>query len=91
MILIMVRGQNSDLVIRGKTYHIQTEDWGAANPFIVSKIFSNGAVLKTIKIAHARYAEALRMIELNQDLLIRALREQHDRVIEDLRNNKFGV
>jgi hypothetical protein len=46
--LFMVKGFNSDLVIRGKNYHVQTEDWGNANPFLVSRVFSNGAVLKNL-------------------------------------------
>jgi len=85
----MLRGHNSDLVIRGKNFHIQTEDWGADNPYIVSKVFSNGAVLKTIKIAYAKYAEALKIENLTRDLIKKALAEQHEKVIENLRSNEF--
>jgi hypothetical protein len=45
----MVKGLNSDLIIRGKKFHIQTEDWGRENPFLVTKVFCDGAVLRTIK------------------------------------------
>ncbi|MCB0363979.1 MAG: hypothetical protein H6624_13175 [Bdellovibrionaceae bacterium] len=34
------------------TYHVQTEDWGLANPYLVSRVFYNGAVVKSIKTAY---------------------------------------
>jgi hypothetical protein len=49
----MQKGHNSDINVRGKSYHVQTEDWGSENPFIVSRIFCDGAVLKTIKTSHS--------------------------------------
>jgi hypothetical protein len=45
----MEKGFNSDITFRGESYHVQTEDWGPANPFVVSKVFCNGAVVKTVK------------------------------------------
>ena len=79
----MQKGYNSDISVRGKNYHIQTEDWGTANPFIVSRVFANGAVLKTIKTP---YTEALRFGPVNnEDESIRqALRRQHQQVMDDL-------
>lgn len=45
----MVKGLNSDIVSGNRSYHVQTEDWGPKNPFLVSRIFLNGAVVKTFK------------------------------------------
>jgi hypothetical protein len=45
----MEKGYNSDITFKGESYHVQTEDWGSSNPFVVSKIFRNGAVVKTFK------------------------------------------
>lgn len=45
----MEKGYNSDICFKGEKFHIQTEDWGSINPFVVTKIFRNGAVVKTIK------------------------------------------
>ncbi len=78
----MQKGFNSDINFRGKTFHVQTEDWGFDNPFLVSRIFHNGAVLKTIKTSYTevfktgpvRNAEALRL----------ALQKQHSQVCETL-------
>lgn len=78
----MLKGFNSDIQVRGQKYHIQTEDWGIHNPYIVSRVFSNGAVLKTIKTPYAEVfatgstiaAEAVRA----------ALQRQHHRIIDGL-------
>ena len=78
----MQKGINSDINVRGKSYHIQTEDWGSANPFIVSRIFTNGAVLKTVKTG---YQDALRTEPANSEEAIRvALRKQHNFVMDQL-------
>ena len=83
----MNKGYNSDLSVRGKQYHVQTEDWGFANPFIVSRIFCNGAVLKTIKTPHQ---EALRGGPVNdQQAIGQALRRQHHQVMDDLLTGSF--
>ncbi len=80
--LSMHKGFNSDLQIRGKTFHVQTEDWGAGNPFLVSRIFANGAVVLTVKTP---YAEALRPGPVRDaDALQVALRRQHQLMIEKL-------
>lgn len=78
----MQKGFNSDLSVKGKNYHIQTEDWGSQNPFLVSRIFCNGAVLKTIKTP---YEEALKLGPVNnEEALKQALRRQHHRIMDDL-------
>ena len=43
------RGLNTDITISGVSYHIQTEDWGEQNPYLVSQVFRNGAVIKSIR------------------------------------------
>ena len=41
----MVPGFNTDFKYRGETYHVQTEDNGVANPFVVSLLYHKGAIL----------------------------------------------
>jgi len=78
----MQKGHNSDIQARGRSYHVQTEDWGAQNPFLVTRIFSNGAVLKTFKTP---YAEALRGGPVHDAEALRlALRQQHSRILDQL-------
>ena len=50
----MLKGYNSDITYAGRNYHLQTEDWGTDNPFLVSQIFFKGAVVKTIKIPYTK-------------------------------------
>jgi MOSC domain-containing protein YiiM len=78
----MQKGFNSDIQVRGKTFHVQTEDWGQQNPYLVSRIFQNGAVLKTIKRS---YAEALQNGPVRTgDAVQLALREQHHHILDEL-------
>ena len=47
--MIFVKGFNSDICFKGCSYHVQTEDWGKVPEApIVTKVFKNGAVVKTI-------------------------------------------
>ena len=78
----MQKGFNSDISIRGYSYHVQTEDWGQANPFLVSRVFRSGAVLKTIKTA---YNEALKTESVkNEEAIKSAMRKQHHRICEQV-------
>ena len=54
----MQKGFNSDVTVRGQKFHVQTEDWGKRNPFLVSRIFCNGAVIKTIKTSYEAILQA---------------------------------
>lgn len=78
----MQKGFNSDITVRGQRYHVQTEDWGTQNPFLVSRIFCNGAVMKTIKTP---YDEILRTSSVRTEEAIKlALRRQHSTIIDTL-------
>jgi len=81
------KGYNSDINVRGQSFHVQTEDWGLANPYVVSRIFSNGAVLKTIKLS---YDEVFKSGSSNPDEAIRlALKKQHTQVIDVLMSGEM--
>lgn len=78
----MQKGFNSDITVRGQKFHIQTEDWGQQNPFLVSRIFANGAVLKTIKTP---YDLVLRTGSVYSEQAIKqALHRQHSTIIDTL-------
>ena len=48
----MEKGFNTDIQYLGHDYHIQTEDWGRENPFLVSRVFKQGAVVKSVKTSY---------------------------------------
>lgn len=78
----MEKGENSDIQVRGKTYHVQTEDWGMQNPFLVSRIFCDGAVIKTFKTP---YSQALQQGPVNEAKAVQqALRRQHHFILDQL-------
>lgn len=83
----MEKGFNSDITVRGISYHIQTEDWGYDNPFIVSRIFKGGAVLKTVKTS---YSEALKTGPLqSREAIQLALKDQHGQIIDQIFSGKI--
>ncbi len=83
----MQKGFNSDIQVRGQSYHVQTEDWGQDNPFLVSRIFRNGAVLKTIKTSRE---EALNKGSVNPtDAISQALKKQHNTVLDQLMSGEI--
>lgn len=49
-----VKGENSDLFINGSQIHIQTEDWGPDKRVLISRVFKNGSVHKTFKLAYEK-------------------------------------
>ena len=50
----VVPGENSDLFINGFQIHIQTEDWGHDQKVLMSRVFKNGSVFKTFKLAYEK-------------------------------------
>ncbi len=84
----MLKGFNTDLQVRGQPYHVQTEDWGNQNPFLVSRVFRNGAVVKTIKVS---YQEAMKAGPVNDGAALeKALRSQHQRILDQLTSGQLA-
>lgn len=76
----MEKGYNTDVVSNGASYHVQTEDWGIQNPFLVTRIYRNGAVIKTIKTP---YQSALKIGPEDFVSAIRlAMKEQHYEILD---------
>lgn len=84
----MQKGFNSDINTRGMQFHVQTEDWGRENPFLVSRVFCNGAVIKTLKIS---YSDALKNQSVKDTEAIKlALRNQHNSVLDQIYSGQIG-
>lgn len=77
----MEAGLNSDIQIEGQSFHVQTEDWGWDNPFIVTKIFSQGAVLKSYK---RPYQSILQSPFPSNQSIRTALKSQHEEILDRL-------
>lgn len=77
----MQQGLNQNVIYKGETYHIQTEDSGRANPVITSHLFKAGAILATRKTS---YADIIKSDKL--DLVVKEIiGEQHKSLLLVLR------
>ncbi len=76
----MEKGYNSDISYQGDNFHIQTEDWGMSNPVLVSRVFQNGAVLKSLKVP---YNKVLPKGYMDNSQAIRvAMKTQHQQILD---------
>lgn len=83
----MEKGFNSDVNWLGTQYHVQTEDWGANNPYLVSRVFHNGAVVKSIKTAYHEILPAQKPVETRAIRL--AMKIQHQQILDLLLSGKL--
>jgi hypothetical protein len=82
------KGFNSDIIYRGLSIHVQSEDWGAENPFIVTRVYQEGAVIKSVKTPYAELVSSLGFGHVgfrrrpDPQAIRLALREQHDKILD---------
>jgi hypothetical protein len=74
------KGFNSDVIYRGISFHIQTEDWGRDNPYLVSRVYQGGAVVKSVKTPYTEVLSKLQIRDANSIRL--AMREQHQQILD---------
>lgn len=84
----MITGHNSNAVVRGVTYHVQTEARKAGHPFIDSLIFLKGRVLHR---RSASFEELLPLTSEKEPQLQKRVDDQHHRVLEELRAGKVPL
>jgi len=77
--IFMELSLNSDIDMGNDAYHIQTEDWGLSSPYIVSRIFKNGAVLKSVKTP---YSDLIEAPIWDKTAVEEAVKVQHDRILD---------
>ena len=83
----MEKGFNSDVSWLGTEYHVQTEDWGSTNPFLVSRVFHNGAVVKSVKTAYSEVLPHGASLEARTIRL--AMKAQHQQILDLLLSGKL--
>lgn len=82
----MILGLNTNHEYNGKVYHVQTEDSGLENPWIITHCFIGGTIIKTRRI---EYRDALGRDDLESHLTEIA-REQHRGMIKSLLSGAFA-
>jgi hypothetical protein len=81
----MITGYNTDVRHGEVVFHVQTEDKGAANPFIESLVYVGGQVLASKR---ANYADLLAEGK-NDKEIIALMDHQHRTMIAAIRHGKF--
>ena len=93
--MYLEKGFNSDVIFKGMSFHVQSEDWGLENPFLVSRVYQNGAVIKSVKTP---YAEVLRPSagnfrfnrqNVDPQVIRLALSQQHQRILDQLMSGQL--
>lgn len=86
----MEKGFNNDVLFEGREYHVQTEDWGVSNPFIVTRVYCNGGIVKSVKTSYSEVVSRELLQTSNiQSLAFRraltsAIQSQHERILDQL-------
>lgn len=81
----MVLGFNHNLVYKGETFHVQTEDSGVANPHIITLLYRGGVIISSKKTS---YSDILKMDNL--DVVVEELmKEQHKDMMRRLKSGEF--
>ena len=72
---------------QGFSYHVQTEDWGKAKPYFVSRIFLNGAVVKSIKTPYQDILPG--GTESPVHIILLAMKSQHEQILDLLHSGQL--
>ncbi|MFN3476164.1 MAG: hypothetical protein ACK4Z6_01230 [Candidatus Methylomirabilales bacterium] len=81
----MVPGFNTAVIHRGKSYHVQTEDLGKENPYLLTLLYQGGAIIYRMK---TNYLEVLGP-DPNERQIRKLMEQQHQQVIADLKAGRF--
>ena len=80
----MIPGLNTNVTHAGVEYHVQTEDLGRKNPYVLTLVFQAGAILAQEKI---NYREALGE-GASEAQIKRFMHQQHQRIIQSIRSGQ---
>lgn len=83
----MLIGYNTNVPYKGKVYHVQTEDSGLANPYIITLLYFQGAILNSVKTGYAHILGTPHFQEQLRDLM----KHQHREMIRALIKGKCDV
>ena len=81
----MLIGYNTNVPYKGKVYHVQTEDSGLSNPCIITLLYHQGAILRSVKTAYAHLVGNHDFEEQLRNLM----KHQHREMIRALVRGKF--
>jgi hypothetical protein len=83
----VLTGFNTDIEFDGVTYHVQTEDRGAANPLIESLVYVKGEILATRRTAYSNLLEA----GAEQPAIQILMERQHRNIVDAIRVGRIDL
>lgn len=81
----MLVGYNQNINYKGVTFHVQTEDNGVKNPYIVTHIFISGNIIATKKTSYMDIVK----IENIEEVLRELMEEQQREMVQKIQNGEF--
>ncbi len=81
----MVVGFNHNIRYRGEIFHVQTEDGGVKNPFIVTLLYRGGSIIASKKTG---YSDIIK-IEMLEKVVEELMQEQHKEMLRRLKAGEF--
>jgi hypothetical protein len=83
----MITGCNTNVLYRGKQFHVQTEDSGRGKPHIISHVYHGGTIIASEKSSYAHRVDADEL-----DIKVRAQIElQHKTMLKRLTGGEFDA
>jgi len=83
----MITGCNTNVLYRGKQFHVQTEDSGRGKPHIISHVYHGGTIIASEKSSYAHRVDADEL-----DIKVRAQIElQHKSMLKRLTHGELDA
>ena len=83
----MLIGYNTNVPYKGKMYHIQTEDKGPSNPFILTLLYHQGAIIRSVRTSYTHLVGQ----PDSEEQLRGMMKQQHRDMIRALISGKCDV
>ncbi len=81
----MLGGFNTNIRYKGRTFHVQTEDSGHANPKIITLLYEGGTILTSKKSSYEDRVSAENLESVVKELM----EEQHREMVQALKNGQL--
>ncbi len=81
----MIGGFNTNVRYKGRMFHVQTEDSGAANPKIITLLYEGGVILYSKKMDYSEHVESNDLSDVVRELM----ELQHRQMLRSLKNGEL--
>jgi hypothetical protein len=80
----VITGFNTDVKVRGLTYHVQTEDKGSGNPLIETLVYRGGEILASRRLPYGDLVKSR-----DEASITKLMEDQHKGMILEIKRGKF--